>query len=152
MARCLNLTRTGEYAIAALARLALSLNASDSAPTSVRTLAQEQEIPKSFLSKILAQCVKAGIARSKKGPDGGVVLARPPEEISLLAIIEACEGSYWRELCVFYPARRCDGPRCEVYCPLREKEERVRNELGQTTLADMAKALQKHPYPNMEHI
>lgn len=145
MARCLNLTRAGEYAIAALARLALKSDVSGRGATSVRTLAREQEIPKSFLSKILARYAKAGIVQSKKGPDGGVALARPPQEISLLAVIEACEGSYGREFCVFYPTRRCDGPGCEVYCPLREREERVRSELDRVTLAEMARALRTHP-------
>ncbi len=151
MAKCLNLTRAGEYAIAALARLALESDVSGKC-ASVQTLAEKQRIPKSFLSKILARCVQAGIVRSKKGPDGGIFLARPADEISLLAVIEACEGSYRREFCVFYPARICEGPRCEVYCPLREREEKVREELESTTVGRMAQALRKHPYSNLEHV
>ena len=150
MAKCLNLTRAGEYALAALSRLALESEDSGK-PVSVRSLARGQRIPKSFLSKILARCVQAGIVRSKKGPDGGVTLARPARATSLLAVIEACEGSYRRDSCVFYPSRECEGTRCEVYCPLREREERVRGELEGATLDDMARALRKHPFSNLEH-
>ena len=54
MARCLNLTKTGEYAIAALSRLALRYaeSQSDPKPVSIQALAREQNIPPSFLSKI----------------------------------------------------------------------------------------------------
>lgn len=143
MAKCLNLTKAGEYAIAALSRLALSSN--NFRPSSIAALAREQNIPPSFLSKIMAQCVKAGILQSKKGPAGGTSLNRPAGEISLLSIIEACEGSYRRESCVFFSSRRCGGPDCEVYCPLRAQEEEVRAGLDHVTLADMAEALERHP-------
>jgi DNA-binding IscR family transcriptional regulator len=42
--------------------------------------------------KVLAQLVKAGPARSVKGPGGGYSLARVPKEITLLDIIEAVGG------------------------------------------------------------
>ncbi|MBI3565382.1 MAG: Rrf2 family transcriptional regulator, partial [Elusimicrobia bacterium] len=109
------------------------------------TLAALQGIPKAFLSKILQQCARAGIIRAKKGAAGGVSLARAPRDITLLSIIEACEGSYARDACVFYATRRCTGPECEVYCALRQEEERLRRRLGRTTLADMARALSVHP-------
>lgn len=143
MARCLNLTRSGEYAIAALARLTLESDGALAVP--VQTLAERQRIPKSFLTKILSQCSRSGIVRSKKGPAGGLTLGKPPGQISLLEIIEACEGSYRREFCVFYHDRRCVGPSCEVYCPLREEEEALRNRLAKTNLASMAEALKVHP-------
>lgn len=148
MAKCLNLTKTGEYAIAALSRLALKREESrpDPKPVSIQALAREQNIPLSFLSKIMARCVKAGILQSRRGPEGGITLKRPAEELSLLSIIEACEGNYRRESCVFYSSRRCDGPDCGVYCPLREKEEDLRSGLDRVTLAEMAGALGKHPY------
>lgn len=142
MGRCLNLTKAGEYAIAALSRLALQTG---SAAVSAKTLAAEQKIPPSFLAKILSQCAKAGLISSRKGRDGGIALGRPADEITLLSIIEACEGPYSRTDCVFYAARPCDGPSCEVYCSLREQEEGVRTGLGSITLAAMAEALSRHP-------
>ena len=117
-----------------------------SEPITAEVLAEAQRIPRSFLSKILAQCAKAGIIRSKRGPRGGVQLAKAAGQISLLAVIEACEGSYVREFCVFYSSRRCEGPSCEVYCPLREREEEIRGGLGRVTLADMAQSLNRHPH------
>jgi len=143
MARCLNLTRAGEYAIASLSRLALM--ADDGACVSVEDLAEAQKIPRPFLSKILQQCARAGLIRAKRGAAGGVALARKPEDVALLSIIEACEGRYERDQCVFYASRRCAGPDCTVYCPLRQEEETLRSRLRGTSLADMVRALSVHP-------
>lgn len=145
MSRCLNLTLAGEYAISSLSRLVLMSDGAAPATVSVEALAAAQKIPPAFLSKILGQCAKAGIIRTKKGPRGGVALARPPENIPLLEIVEACEGSLARDFCVFYTARRCEGPSCPVYCPLRKDEEELAGRLGRTTLADMAESLRVHP-------
>ncbi len=143
MAHCLNLTRSGEYALAALSRLVLA--SPDGNPVSVERLAGLQRIPKAFLSKILQSCVKAGLIRAKKGAAGGVSLARDAEDISLLDVIEACEGGYARDACVFFAPRRCTGPECGVFCPLRQEEERLQDHLRRTTLAAMARSLSVHP-------
>ncbi len=141
MGRCLNLSQGGEYALSALARLAMG----HPAPASVEALAKLQRIPRTFLSKMLGRCAKAGIVRAKTGPAGGMSLLRDPERVSILEIIEACEGDLRRSRCVFYVERSCDGPACPVYCPLRRKEDNLRQEMGKTTLAEMARSLQDHP-------
>ena len=53
----------------------------------------------SYLSKITRELVKVGILRAEKGVKGGVHLARPPSEISLLAVVEACQGPLLRNYC-----------------------------------------------------
>ena len=58
-------------------------------------ISQEEEIPSSFLGKILQSLCKAGLARSVRGNGGGFTLAKEAEQISLLDIFEAIEGS-WR--------------------------------------------------------
>ncbi|MBI4425703.1 MAG: Rrf2 family transcriptional regulator [Elusimicrobia bacterium] len=141
MTRCLNLTKTGEYAIAALSRLALDRGA----PVSTALLAERQRVPGPFLVKILSQCARAGLVAITRGASGGVALAREPEKITLLEVIEACEGTLRRGLCVFFKERACAGPDCEVYCPLREEEERLRGRLASIPLSRMAGALSVHP-------
>jgi Rrf2 family protein len=49
-------------------------------------------MPERFLLQILRNLVTHGILRSTRGVDGGYMLTRPPEEISLLEVIEAIEG------------------------------------------------------------
>ena len=140
----INISQGGEYAVSALARLALRYPE----PMSVESLASAQRIPRPFLAKILGLCAKAGFVRAKTGPAGGMRLARDPKTIPILEIIEACEGELRRSNCVFYSERACDGPFCEVYCPLRRNEEDLRKGLKGTTLADMARSLEDHPLNN----
>ena len=55
-------------------------------------LAEETEVPRSFLAKILQQLVSAKIVRSFRGAKGGFRLARPPEEVSLYEVYREMEG------------------------------------------------------------
>ena len=55
-------------------------------------IAENQEIPRHFLSKILQQLVKAGLLESMKGPNGGFKLSKKPGKITLLHIIKAIDG------------------------------------------------------------
>ncbi|MBI5200038.1 MAG: Rrf2 family transcriptional regulator [Elusimicrobia bacterium] len=144
MGKTLNLTKAGEYAIGAMCRLSLERETRRS-PVSVAVLAEGQNLPVSFLAKIVAVLARAGLVRARRGPQGGVVLARHPSKITLLEIVEACEGVLARDFCVFYPSRPCDGPACEVFCPLRETEEKVRTHLEHVTLERMAESLRIHP-------
>lgn len=56
------------------------------------TISKMYNIPMEYLLKILQQLVRAEILRSKRGPKGGFSMARPPEEITMLEIIEAVGG------------------------------------------------------------
>ncbi len=56
------------------------------------TISDKYGISLAFLFKIIQQMVKANVLRSKRGPRGGYILARPAKEITLLEIIEAVDG------------------------------------------------------------
>lgn len=83
------ITREGEYAFRAVLYLA-------SRPVGqlsrVSEVAQAAEIPSSYLSKIMRRLCAAGLVKSRRGPKGGFVLARPAEGITLREAIEAVEG------------------------------------------------------------
>ena len=57
-----------------------------------QSIAKAHSIPLEYLLKILQQLVRANILRSKRGPRGGFVLAKPTKKISMLDIIEAVDG------------------------------------------------------------
>ena len=60
---------------------------------SQRRIAEELGESPTYLSKITTQLVKAGILRAEKGVKGGVQLAKPTSEITLLDVVEACQGT-----------------------------------------------------------
>ena len=57
-----------------------------------QSIADEYDIPPAYLHKILQNLVKVGILKSKRGPGGGLLLAKSPKKISMLEIIEAIDG------------------------------------------------------------
>jgi Rrf2 family protein len=87
----MKLSRTVNYAVRATLQLAKSESAN---PVPCSQLASEGKMPERFLLQILRNLVTHGILRSTRGVDGGYSLVRPPEEISLLEVIEAIEGPY----------------------------------------------------------
>ena len=79
----------GDYACRAL--LSLTLHGEDQ-PTSVRDIAERTALPQPYLEQILLALKGAGLVRSKRGVGGGYVLAKPPAETTLAAIISAVDG------------------------------------------------------------
>jgi Rrf2 family protein len=80
----------GDYACRAL--LSLALHDDGAGPTSVRDIAERTALPQPYLEQILLALKGAGLVRSKRGVGGGYILARPPEEIRLSAIVSAVDG------------------------------------------------------------
>ncbi|MFT7878792.1 MAG: Rrf2 family transcriptional regulator [Sulfurimonas sp.] len=81
------LTRATEYAL-----LSLDTIRQSEKPIGAEQLANELCIPKSFLAKILQNLARAGILESKKGAQGGFILVKDINEISVREIIIAAEG------------------------------------------------------------
>lgn len=57
-----------------------------------KTLSEHEKIPMRYLLKTIRSLVTAGILNSRCGADGGYFLAKKPEDITLLEVIEALEG------------------------------------------------------------
>jgi Rrf2 family protein len=85
----MQITRQADYAVRAVLYLA-QLPAGERASTA--QIARDEKIPLTFLAKIVSQLSAAGILRATRGAHGGVTLARPSAEISLLEIVEAIDG------------------------------------------------------------
>jgi Rrf2 family protein len=93
----MQITRQADYAVRAVLYLA-RLGTEQRAATS--QIAQEQQIPPSFLAKIVSQLSVAGLLQTSRGARGGVSLARQPEDISLLEVVEAIDGPIMLNECV----------------------------------------------------
>ncbi len=108
----MQITRQADYAVRAVLYLA-SLNNGTRASTS--QIAKEQEIPSSFLAKIVSQLSVAGVVQTSRGARGGVSLARSSEEITLLEVIEAIDGPITLNECVPDPSECPFGEDCTVH-------------------------------------
>ena len=132
----LQLTRDGEYAVRAILFLA-------SQPLGKISLISEiskvQDVPKSYLAKIMQHLVKVGLVNSRRGAKGGFFLARPADRITLRQTIEAVEGPIYLNVCLI---RKGECPRDEI-CPVhpvwREAQEKLFSVLESKTMAQLAK-------------
>jgi Rrf2 family protein len=78
-----------DYAVRAAAELAA---AEPGKPLKAERIAEAQGIPLNFLENILGQLRQAQIVQSRRGPEGGYLLARGGDEISVADIIRAIDG------------------------------------------------------------
>ncbi len=124
-----------EYGIRALIDLALFESLG---PVQTHDIARRQGLPEPYLNQILSALRRAGIVVSKRGPGGGHLLSRPPEEIYLSEVFLALEGTPSPWECV-----DTSDPSCAyaVGCGLRPLWQRIREAtehvLRTTTLADL---------------
>jgi len=93
----MQITRQADYAVRAMIYLA-QLGPDQRAATS--QIAQEKQIPPSFLAKIVSQLSVAGLLQTSRGAHGGVSLARAANQISLLDVVEAIDGPILLNDCV----------------------------------------------------
>ena len=129
------LTSTAEYALRALAELALS-----EPGRALRTvdLAAKTGVPEAYLAKILRRLVSHGVLEGTKGHGGGFVLARPASRIRFVDVLEAVDSMPLANRCAF------GRPRCSASkpCPLHPVWSKLKDSFldwaRTTTLADIA--------------
>jgi Rrf2 family protein len=82
-------TQKCQYALRALFALAQH---NDDRPLKIAVIAEEQEIPARFLEVILSQLKQGGFVESRRGTEGGYLLARPAAEIRVGDIVRFVDG------------------------------------------------------------
>jgi Rrf2 family protein len=119
----MQITRQADYAVRAVLYLS-NLGPEQRAATS--QIAQEQRIPPSFLAKIVSQLSVAGILQTSRGARGGVSLARTPDQISMLEVVEAIDGPILLNECVNDHGGTCP---FEETCPMQAVWSDAQHEL-----------------------
>lgn len=126
----MQITRQADYALRAMLFLA-RLDENERAPTS--QIAEVQQIPPSFLAKIISQLSIAGLIHTSRGARGGVGLARPASEISMLEVIEAIDGPVNLNQCLNTP-HICDfEDTCPLHTVLCETQQELVEKLRKST-------------------
>src|SRR5690625_1233142 len=124
------------------AALFLAVNETDKY-TPIRPMSEKLEISFHFLTKIMQQMTAKGILESYKGPNGGIRLTRPGDQIPLMEIVLAIDGPDLFTEC----ALGLEGCGEKAPCPLHEKWSGTRNEIREmmenTTLSELVMKGQK---------
>lgn len=124
----MNISVKGEYALHALFDLAAHRGGD---PVRIAEIARRQKIPQKFLELILASLKQGGFVESRRGAEGGYLLARPPESITVGEVLRFVEGQSRRS------RRKTDTP----FTDLWERVDRAVSDIvEQTSFADLEHA------------
>ena len=102
----MKLTSKGRYAVMAMADLAKN---HVEEPTSLGAISLRQGISLSFLEQLFLRLKKNDLVQSSRGPHGGYVLSRSPEEIKLSTIIQAVDEEIKTVKCKKSSKKGCNG-------------------------------------------
>jgi Rrf2 family transcriptional regulator, cysteine metabolism repressor len=85
----MNFSVKGEYALKAIFDLSTQ---NGREPVKIADIARRQEIPQKFLELILSSLKQGGFVESRRGAEGGYMLARPAESITMGSVLRYVEG------------------------------------------------------------
>ena len=104
---------------------------------SVAEISSRERIPRQFLEKIVQELIHKGLVRSRRGPRGGYVLARPADKLTFRDVIEAVEGPIALNNCTGDHADCSLIGACGMERIWREGQRRVMDLFESTTIASV---------------
>jgi len=120
-----------EYACRALVQLAKRYEGSG--VSSIEELANVEKIPAKYLAQILSELRNGGLVESRRGKQGGYLLARSPDQISISDVISLIESEMFSE------SSRVSGDSGEAIAKAwAEIQERFEEIVRSITLAELA--------------
>jgi len=126
-------TRASDYALRGMVYLARQPSGKLSMASEIATA---EDMPEYFFSKIFQSLAKSGLVNSFRGSNGGFVLARSPEEIRVLDVIEAIDGPISTSKCATSPESCERSGTCPFHVYWKEAQESVLSVLSKYSIAD----------------
>ena len=132
----MKLTSKGRYAVMAMADLA-KINADR--PTNLTEISFRQGISISFLEQIFLKLKKNNLVKSSRGPSGGYLLTRSPDEIKLSSIIGAVDERVKTLGCKRESKKGCNGKsiKCITHNLWDDLETHINEFFEKNTLMDI---------------
>ncbi|NLC55842.1 MAG: Rrf2 family transcriptional regulator [Armatimonadetes bacterium] len=132
----MEITRQADYAVRAVLELALR---DPEVRVPREEIAAEHGIPAPFLTKIVARLAAEGILDTRRGVKGGVRLARPAAQITLLEVIEAIDGPVLLNRCTRRPAECPRDNHCVVHRLWTALRDDLRGRLARVDFGALAR-------------
>jgi Rrf2 family transcriptional regulator, cysteine metabolism repressor len=120
----------GDYALQAILDLAMH---HQGVPVKIADIARRQKIPQKFLELILAGLKQGGFVESRRGAEGGYLLARAPEAITVGEVVRYMEGAKDAKR---NGTQKVDSPFAEMWCNV---DSAISSVIDQTNFADLAR-------------
>ena len=132
----LRLSTKGQYGVRAMYEIARGYPDN---VVNIRKISENQDVSVSYLEQILNKLKNAGLIRSIKGPGGGYVLSRKPEEITIGSIVSELEGPVAITSCLD-PREGCVRvEHCVTHLLWKALGQQIETFLNTITLADLLK-------------
>jgi Rrf2 family protein len=143
-----------EYACSAVLELALNYD-SEAPVVRVQDIADRHGIPMKFLFQIMQTLKHVDIVRSKRGTEGGYVLARPPDQISIGDVIRSVSGPFVQLSCLD-SGNFADNCERESTCHFKsiwsDLDRAIASVLNNVTFDDLARRARANRRQVMYHI
>jgi len=133
----MRITTWAEYGVICALHLA---RRTELGPVNGREIARQERLPGDYVEQILLRLRRAGVIASTRGARGGYVLARPPEQVSIRAVIQASELETFDLHCVSHPLEeeRCSASHnCSIRPVWVMLQRKIDDVLEAVTLADL---------------
>jgi Rrf2 family protein len=140
----MNISVKGEYALQAIFDLAANAGAE---PVKIAEIARRQKIPQKFLELILASLKQGGFVESRRGAEGGYMLAKRAESITIGEVVHFVEGRQEERARL---RKQADSPFSDLW---ERVDFAIAGVLGSTTFAQLVREwTEKHSrfVPNWE--
>ena len=139
----MKLTSKGRYAVMAMADLAKN-NLKE--PISLTEISLRQGISLSFLEQLFLMLKKNNLVNSARGPNGGYVLSKSPEEIKLSSIIKAVDEKIKTVKCKKNSKKGCNGKsiKCITHDLWDDLETHINSFFEKNTLKDIIYRVNKN--------
>lgn len=134
--------RKTDYAIRALIHLALHPRQEITAAK----IAEEQEVPLEYLQKILQTLTHSNFVDTHRGAYGGFSLAKDPDDINLLDIIETMQGKINMNKCFLGKDGCPRAPKCVLKYNWLQLEQQITEFISQVTLQDLVEQVRQGGY------
>lgn len=132
----MRLSARSEYGVLALIDLACRVG---EGPVSARGVAERQNIPPKFLEQLFVSLRKAGLVSAVRGSHGGFMLARDPDVITVLQVVEALDGPVQPSVCCASEGcARSDA--CAAATVWNDATSALRSVFSEATLGGLARA------------
>jgi Rrf2 family protein len=126
------ISQTAEYALRAMVYLADQ----GDVPCTTAQIAEGTQVPAGYLAKVIQSLSRARIVNAQRGPNGGFTPAKPPQDLTILEVINAVDPIRRFRECPLKLAHHAPH-----LCPLHRKLDDmagiVEREFGGTTLANL---------------
>ena len=129
-------SKTCQYALQAI--LYIGARSLENRNVGLKEIAESQEIPSHFLSKILQDLVKRGVLLSIKGPNGGFSFQTSPKKLKLIKIVELIDGTSIWDRCGIGLKSCSDQKPCPVHLEFKELKAKIKDMLTNKSVADLA--------------